>query len=93
MSTRETNLPAFIPSGQIRIDALIRLPDGAGRIINRAKVSAREGCGWIEWLSSQVDARLHRGGFAVAIPMFIAPAVLRPLYLLLPLDLGNAISF
>lgn len=51
-----TGLPAVLT-----LEALIRLPDGASGIINRAKVSARGFLGWIEWHSQAIDPCLRRG--------------------------------
>lgn len=45
----------------LTLDALIRLPDGAGGVINRARVSAREFHAWVEWRSRTIDPRLRRG--------------------------------
>lgn len=49
-------LPAILT-----IEALIRLPDSDGGVLNRAKLSAAGGVIWVEWRSQVIDPRLRRG--------------------------------
>lgn len=76
-----TGLPAVLT-----LEALIRLPDGAGGIINRAKVSACGFLGWVEWRSQAIDPRLRRGRRGMA-PRNLAVQAGRciPVHGLLPL--------
>lgn len=51
----------------MRIEALIRLPNTAGGVRNRAKLAASGNQVWVEWCSPKVDARLRRGGWVMAL--------------------------
>lgn len=59
-ATPVTNAAGCLPA-VLTIEALIRLPNETGGVINQAKLSAVGHLVWVEWRSQVIDPRLRRG--------------------------------